>query len=347
MKLKAIPRWIFLIALCSTATFSHGQSSKLISAASYLDNGQYEKAFYALEEARVNEKTMSSERTYYQLLRLYTALALDSTGQFASLSANPLMDGLNAAKKTFEYDEAKKMDNLVVIEADKLARLMYNAGLIAYRATSYKEAFDYFNAAYETHGVIYDYGKVKGRDTATYYFASVCADMAGEKAIAETYYKNLIAMGYNEPGVYANLGKMYMAQEQFAKAEQIFSEGRAKYPDSQDLLIDELNYYLQQGRAPEAIDKFKLAVANDPNNPELYFAMGTAYQALIQLDSVNAIQHMAEARAAYAKTIELNPKSFDANLNTGALYYNEGVLLQDMLNKVDLRDQAKANKLEA
>ncbi len=113
------------------------------------------------------------------------------------------------------------------------------------------------------------------------------------------------------------------------------------------MLIDELNFYLQQGRAPEAIDKFKQAIANDPKNAELYFAMGTAYQALIKLDSTNAQQHMAEAREAYGKTIELNPKSFDAYLNTGALYYNEGVLLQNLLNEVDINDQAKADKLSA
>jgi len=347
MKPKAISRILFLVALLCASGWSFGQSSKLISAASYIDNGQYGKAFEALEEARVNEKTATSERTYYQYLRLYIALALDSTGQFASLSANPLLDAREAAKKTFEYDVNKRAANQTVVEADKLTRLLYNEGLTAYRAADYSKAYDYFLGAYDAHRVIFNYGKVDGPDTSTYYFAAICADVSGQKDRAESMYKELIAMDYKESGVYGNLGKMYQAKGDMASAERTLAEGRSKFPKSQDLLIDELNYFLQQGRAPEAIDKFKLAIANDPNNPELHFAMGTAYQALIALDSLNAQKHMADARAAYAKTIELNPKSFDAYLNTGALYYNEGVLIQEMLNNVDINDQKRADKLAA
>jgi len=345
MKPKAITRIILLVSLVSAAGFSFGQSSKLISAASYIDNGQYGKAFEALEEARVNEKTATSERTYYQYLRLYIALALDSSGEFASLSAEPLLDAREAAQKTVEYDVSKRVSNQTVVEADKLARLLYNEGLTAYRAADYSKAYDYFLGAYDAHRVIYQYGKVDGPDTSTYYFAAICADVSGQKDKAETMYKELIAMNFNESGLYGNLGKLYLAKGDLANAEKTFAEGRTKFPKSQDLLIDELNYFLQQGRAPEAIDKFQLAIANDPDNPELYFAMGTAYQALIALDSLNAQKHMAEARAAYGKTIELNPKSFDAYLNTGALYYNEGVLVQEQLNNVDINDQKRADKL--
>lgn len=347
MKAKAITRWTILIALCSTVGFSYGQSSKLISAASYIDNGQYQKAFDALEEARVHEKTATSERTYYQYLRLYAALALDSTEQFTAISSDPLSDGRDAAKKTLEYDESKRLKNQVSFEADRLARMMYNGGLTAYRAAEYQKAYDLFKAAYDTHGVLYGYGQVPGTDTSTYYFASICADMAGNKDVAEKMYLELIEMNFAEPGVYSSLGKLYVSQDKLDEAQAVFSKGRQQFPASQDLLIDELNFYLQQGRAPEAIDKFKQAIANDPKNAELYFAMGTAYQALIKLDSANAQQHMAEAREAYGKTIELNPKSFDAYLNTGALYYNEGVLLQNLLNEVDINDQAKADKLSA
>lgn len=344
--MKSISPFILLMLL---GLSQHGiaQSSKLISAASYIDNGQYQKAYDALQEAVVNEKTATSERTYYQLLRLYAALAYDTTGLYTAISADPLMDGREAARKTLEYDESKRMRNQVAIEADRLSRMMYNTGLTAYRAGEYEKAYSYFDASYDTHGVIFNYGQAKGRDTSTYYFAAICADLAGQKDKAEKMYRELIAMNYEEPGVYGNLGKLYTGQSKFEQAQTVFSEGRTKFPASQDLLIDELNFYLQQGRAPEAIDKFKLAIANDPGNPELYFAMGTAYQALIKLDSLNAPKHMASAREAYAKTIELNPASFDAYLNTGALYYNEGVLLQERINNVDINDVATSDKLAA
>ncbi len=323
------------------------QTSKITSASAYIDNGNFPKAYEALQEALQNEKTMNSERTYYQLLRLYATLAVDTTGSYTDISADPLSDGRDAAKKVLELDINKKMGKQVLPHADRLARILYNSGLTAYRAADYETAYRHFLASYDAHGVIYGYELTEGRDTSTYYFASICADLAGRKDVAESMLRELISIGYAEPAIYGNLGKLYMGQEKFAEAEKVLAEGRSKYPASQDLLIDELNFFLQQGRAPEAIDKFQMAIANDPENPELYFALGTAHQALIQLDKENAPKHMADARSAYGKVIELNPTSFDAYLNTGALYYNEGVLLQEEINNVDIREQEKADALAA
>jgi tetratricopeptide (TPR) repeat protein len=257
-----------------------------------------------------------------------------------------LADARTSLQKTLKYDSKKAMKSRAVPKADQVARLLYNAGLTSYRAGNYNEAYRSFRGSYQSYGIIVGYGAAEGRDTSTYYFASICADLAGNKDTAETMYRNLIAWNYDEPGIYGNLAKLYLAQDKLEEAERVFAEGRSKFPGNQELLIDELNYFLGQGRAPEAIDKFELAIANDPNNPELYFAMGTAFQALIKLDSANAQQHMADARKAYGKSIELNPKSFDAYLNTGALFYNEGVLIQQKLDAVDINDLAAAKALE-
>jgi tetratricopeptide (TPR) repeat protein len=323
------------------------QGNKLTSAAKYNDDGAYDKALEALDEARRHESTSQNPRTYYALSQTYVGIALDTTGRFAGLVADPLLEAKESLKLARKYDDRGREKSRVVPQADRLSRMLYNAGLTNYREQAYHDAYKRFKAAYETYGVIVGYGSAEGRDTSTYYFAAICADLAGNKDTAEAMYKRLISWDVQEPGVYGNLGKLYLGQEQFGKAEAVFAEGRSRFPTNQDLLIDELNYYLGQGRAPEAIDKFEQAIANDPDNPELYFAMGTAYQALIKLDSANAQQHMASAREAYGKTIELNPNSFDAYLNTGALFYNEGVLIQNALDEVDINDMETAQKLEA
>lgn len=335
----------FLVLLMAGTVAVQAQGSKLTSAAKYLDDGDYDKALEALDAASRHEKTMDNPRTYLQFGKLYMALAMDTTGKWESLVNDPLLEARKSFQKVRKYDEKEREGTRVVPEANQLSRLLYNGGLTAYRAGAYQDAFKRFQGAYQAYSLMAAYDAVEGKDTSTYYFAAICADLAGNKDTAEAMYKTLVNMDFDEPGVYTNYGKLLVAQERYKDAEALFTEARQKYPENQDLLIEELNYYLGQGRAPEAIDKFKQAIKLDPDNPELYFAMGTAYQALIKLDSANAQQHMASAREAYGKTIELNPQSFDAYLNTGALFYNEGVLVQNALNEVDINDLEKSKEL--
>lgn len=335
----------FLVLLLAATFTVQAQGSKLTSAAKYIEDGAYDKALEALDAASRHEKTMVSSRTYYQFGRLYLAIATDTTGKWETLVTDPLIEAKSSLQKARQYDEKGREKTRVIAEANRLSRLLYNGGLTAYRAGAYQDAHVRFKGAYETYNLMAAYDAVEGQDTSTYYFAAICADLAGNKDTAEAMYKRLVVLQFDEPGVYTNYGKLLVSQERLDEAEALFGKARQMYPGNQDLLIEELNYYLGQGRAPEAIDKFKLAVANDPDNAELYFAMGTAYQALIKLDSVNAQQHMASAREAYGKTIELNPKSFDAYLNTGALFYNEGVLVQNALNEVDINDIEKSKEL--
>jgi tetratricopeptide (TPR) repeat protein len=335
----------FLVLLMAATFTVQAQGSKLTSAAKYIDDGAYDKALEALDAASRHEKTMASPRTYYQFGRLYMAVAMDTTGKWDALVSDPLFEAKNSFQKVRQYDEKGREKTRVVAEADRLTRMLYNGGLTAYRAGAYQDAHLRFKGAYESYKLMASYDAVQGLDTSTYYFSAICADLAGNTDTAEAMYKRLVNMQFAEPGIYTNYGKLLVAQERFTEAEALFNKARKMYPGNQDLLIEELNYYLGQGRAPEAIDKFKLAIANDPDNAELYFAMGTAYQALIKLDSVNAQQHMASAREAYGKTIELNPNSFDAYLNTGALFYNEGVLVQNALNEVDINDMERSKEL--
>ena len=73
----------------------------------------------------------------------------------------------------------------------------------------------------------------------------------------------------------------------------------------------------------ELIDKLGEAIEMDNENDLLYFNRGTIYDQ--EGDFMNAEKD-------YLKALELNPSSFGANYNLGALYFNNGVETNNKAN---------------
>jgi tetratricopeptide (TPR) repeat protein len=340
---------LFLLSLICFSAFSvQAQNSKLTSADTYIQNGELQRAWEALDAAKQHEKTAMHPKTYFYEARLYLAVFYDTTNSYSSLSSDPLLDAKKSLETAYKYDQEKRrMKNNIILKADELSRNLYATGFHSYQNEDYARGFKYADASYDAYNIIYNYGEAEGIDTAAMYFSAVCAQLAEMPNEAKPRYNKLIEMSYNNTAIYRNLSQIYAAEEDYESLEQVLRQGREKYPQSQELLIEELNYFLSQGRASEAVAQFEEAIAADPENPELHFAKGTAFQELVKLDSANADAHREEARKSYEKAIELNPSSFDANLNLGALYYNEGVLLQDELDEVDISDEETAKRLES
>ena len=67
----------------------------------------------------------------------------------------------------------------------------------------------------------------------------------------------------------------------------------------------------------------KLAVEEDPNNHQLFFALGSSYD---ELDDFK------KAEEAYLEAIDIKSDFYDALYNLGVMYYNRG---GDMLNEAN------------
>jgi serine protease Do len=78
--------------------------------------------------------------------------------------------------------------------------------------------------------------------------------------------------------------------------------------------------YLDQGKAWEAIEDFKKALAFKPNNtPELYFNIGNA-RTFIAKNFPDTTRNSSSAIAAYKQAIEANPGFADAYYNLALAY---------------------------
>ena len=82
------------------------------------------------------------------------------------------------------------------------------------------------------------------------------------------------------------------------------------------------------------------AIELEPDNAQLYYAKGAAYGHLKDPDN---------ARLAYEKAIEVDPKHYDAYNNLGAIFYNKAIELNLQMNElgfISSADQKKYGELE-
>ena len=120
-----------------------------------------------------------------------------------------------------------------------------------------------------------------------------------------------------------NIALIYTQLGKDDKALQAYKDARANNPNDVNLLLNEANLYYKMGDK----DTFKtlMAQASDmaPDNPDLQYNIG-----VINMEQGN----LEEARASYRKAIAINPGYVNAQLNLSTTYVNEGNGLIDEMN---------------
>jgi hypothetical protein len=228
----------------------------------------------------------------------------------------PLSQAYSAYLKAIELDvkgaQAKKLKEGLTTLAAKL-RI---EGVNAYTRNSYKLAQQYFMESVEALSQ-----PLVGRvDTIIAYYAGIVS--LNEEILdydnAIRYLKFCLDNSYFEDGnVYSNLAKAYRAKGDSITQEQLLTEGFVRFPSNQAILIELINLYLNSGEeATKVIPYLKQAQENEPTNATLYFAEATLYEKL---------KMMNDAERMYLRTIEVDPSSYNAYYNIGALYYNKAV----------------------
>jgi tetratricopeptide (TPR) repeat protein len=129
------------------------------------------------------------------------------------------------------------------------------------------------------------------------------------------------------------------SQKDVNKAMEYLEEGRKAYPDDNSLLFAEINFYLSTGKLDVLTDKLKTAIAKEPDNITVYTTLANVYDQLNQKERsagniAKADDYFNLALDYYSQAIVKNPKNFDANYGSGALYYNKAASMTSRLNEV-------------
>lgn len=339
-KLILIP----VIALGMLSAFA--QNSKINTASNYLAQGDLGKAREAIDDAVQNEKTMHSAKAWMYRGRIYNLINMDTTGKFSSLPEDPLAIALTSLMTAAAQEDAKNYKKEIADELFTTYNFYFARGSNDYNAGHYGEALENFKKAGKANDLEDSLDAKAALDTGVIFNIGLMAERTKQPGDAIAAYQRLVDMHYHEAYVYSQLSQLYLQEGDTAKALSVIDTGRTYYPKNKDIMVAELNFYLTQNKLDVLVDKLQQAIDEDPENPELYFVMGTTEGNLIQLDSVNSDAHFDKAVAAYKKVIALNPTSFDANLNLGALYYNTAIGLNKILNNLPYDQDEKFHQLE-
>lgn len=137
--------------------------------------------------------------------------------------------------------------------------------------------------------------------------------------------------------IFKNLAQNYADKGNNEKALEIISKGRAEFPNSYSLLIDEANIYYKAGDNAKFKERLEEAIRLNPTEPTLYYNVG-----VMNMDQKN----IDEAIKNFEKAIELKPDYADAYNNIGAAIIEKAGPIIEEMNK-SLSDFKKYDKLQA
>lgn len=319
---KIIACAALVIALQGTAV---GQGVAILNATTYREQGDLVKAKEFIDKAVVHEKTSTSAKAWYYKGLIYFDLAN---------AAKPEgVDGYKVAAEAWgKVAQLDKPKGEWITEVDKMKHNLWigllNTGVQKTKEDKENEAYEYYELAHsmKTPGdTAYDYAYNYGKDLA----------------IKNKNYPQLKKYLLQEvetttnPSVFTNLSLIFQEEKAPEKALEIVQIGRAKFPKDSKLMNEEINLYIILNRSDEAQKKMEDAVALDPKNAVLLYNLGTIY---------NKKGEDAKALDSYTKSVVLEPNNYEANFNIAAYYFNKGVKLNDVVNKMSMKDYTAVGK---
>ncbi len=306
---KTIALLSFLIA----ATFSaFAQNAELDNAFTLFNIKQVDKAKESIDKATANDKTKDLPKTWAYRSLIYSSMAVDSNRK-AKQDQN-LQVAKEAIAKTKQLDKKNEYKQDIDNSSRNLAQVYANKGISQYNAKDYKGATESFKFV----------SSVLPTDTTWMQNTAAAALNAQDYDQAILSYSSLMKIKPNEH-LYELLSQAELGKKDSSAYLKTLQEGRIKYPENNNLINNELNYYLSKGQASLVLDKLKNAIDKDPKNTNLYVVLGSTYEKMKRVDS---------AETAYKKAVVLDPKNFAANFNLGAIYYNRAATILAKANKL-------------
>lgn len=225
---------------------------------------------------------------------------------------------ISIASLTKGYSEASKLKPDYVEFAEALAGKAGSNAEMAYQMDSLEMAGEAYQMAHEYLST------VDRLDSGSVYNAGICYKGVKRYEDAIKMFKILADAGYRGSTGDVLAASCYAGAKNFEKAHYTLDAAEKKYPGDIDILKQRVDVYLQEGNDESAKKALDDAIAADPNNPILYYSIGS-----IQMK----LENYEEAEAALTKSLELDSKNINTQYQLGALLYNwSGVLMVESKN---------------
>ena len=322
---------ILTLSFIATVAFAQNPGTAKLS----YDAGKLNEAKEQIDKAIENEKHAAKSKTWYFRGLIYAGIASDQTGMFKKLDDNPIQKAYDAFMKAMELEPEKKgsYDDAQKAIKDILHPSIINWGVAKYQDDDISAALDAFVMAQKTNPA----------DTLPYMYAADLAYQLEKFDVFKSCIQKVISQPAKNKIRYYAYYAFYLRdkEENNEEALKILNEGlkqdktldRENYKLLQDMQLD---LYIKTNKMEEAISEIKKTIDADPKNAKNYLNLG------ILLEKVEKPE---DALKAYEKSIELDP-THDAIFNAGALFYNKGAKIIEVVNQMPLQEYNQKGKAE-
>ena len=332
------------ITICSVAQ-KHNVTSAAITFKQFKgDNTEkLEEAKNFIDQAYNTESTSNDPKMWNYRAPIYLEIAQ----KHSELDKDAALKATEAYLKCLQTDhKGRVVVRKWTAKEDLLSGLvqcaykLFNQAIEEYNVGQYKRAIKLYVAIFDI--IPHDEEDQLKRGNITketiLYNSFFASNKMKDNKKSKELLQQLIDINFNEPAIYIHMSNIYIAEDNTDKAIEYLEMGRDMFEEDQSLINTEINLFIQLNRTAELIGKLGEAIELDPENDLLYFNRGTIY------DQEGNIER---AEQDYKTAIELNPSSFGANYNLGALYFNYGVKLKDEASNASNNTKYTALKKQA
>lgn len=249
----------------------------------------------------------------------YSDAAMGSMNQIANdfvsmaIEDQKAADFSGAAKKLYQSYRLSPRDTI----------FLYYAAGSAVNGVDLEQALDYY---IQLRDINYDgsekrYGAINIETSEMEYFDKPTRDLYIKGGTHKDSKDETTPSKRSE--VVKNIALIYQQQGRNEEALKAYDEAQAQNPTDIALMLNKANLYYTIGQPDKFKELMNQASEIDPNNPDLQYNIG-----VISSEQGN----IEEARAAYRKTLEIDPTYINAILNLSSTYVNEGNALVDQMN---------------
>nr|MBC7612336.1 hypothetical protein [Pseudopedobacter sp.] len=264
-----------VVALASLQVFA--QNSNIESAAIYLRNGEMEDAKKAIDAAVLHPETKNDPKAWFFYTAVYDTLYVNPL--YANIMGNDIEEKFfYACKKCIETDVKKRYESYCKDQAIiNSAFRSFNRGVSANQQKDYKTALKFYQMVLEVlpYDKNEDLKKNNLSEKNVYLYMANAAVQGGDKQNGKKYLQKLMDLNYDDHLIYMQMATLYLEESDTTSAMKFIDKGREKYPTEKDLITQELNIYLVQGRQDILINKLNSALDINPDDITLLFVRGS------------------------------------------------------------------------
>ncbi|MAZ54236.1 MAG: hypothetical protein CMP55_00135 [Flavobacteriales bacterium] len=316
---------VFCVLFVFTSYNTYAQKSNVQNAYRALEKKKIEEAVEYIELAAANSKTANDVKMHNYRGKIYYEIY--SNDDYKTLDPIAILKCANSWISLYNHPKVKKWYDKDELNANitKVGVGLFNSGINFYNAKDYKLSKEMFNKIFDLFPLDEKNNLERSNVTKESIWLNLffISSAQQKNGISKEYLKKLIDVNYQDPQIYAYMGNIYLEEKDDENALKYIKYGRELFETDVNLIITELNYYLSKNDYVSSEKLLKLAVEEDPNNHQLFFALGSSY------DELNDFK---KAEEAYLEAIDIKSDFYDALYNLGVMYYNRG---GDMLNEAN------------